>query len=115
MVSDLFNMLMYADDTTLYCNLDDTHNDEVINAELVHICDWLAANKLSLNIKKTKFMVFHSTNKKVTFPILKIYGKEIDRVTFLGSLYNQTCHHHGINILLILVTRYPGLLILFTD
>ena len=50
-VSDLLNMLMYADDTTLYCNI--TEVDELtINNELQKITDWLSSNKLSLNIKK---------------------------------------------------------------
>ena len=48
-VSDLLNMLMYADDTTLYCNI--TEVDELtINNELQKITDWLSSNKLSLNI-----------------------------------------------------------------
>ena len=34
MVSDVFNMLMYADDTTLYCNIDQNISEEVINNEL---------------------------------------------------------------------------------
>ena len=48
-VSDLLNMLMYADDTTLYCNI--TEVDELtINNELQKNTDWLSSNKLSLNI-----------------------------------------------------------------
>ena len=43
---------MYADDTTLYCNLSDTK-------EINKICEWVSANNLSLNTKKTKVMVFH--------------------------------------------------------
>ena len=31
MVSDVFNMLMYADDTTLNCNIDQNVSEEVIN------------------------------------------------------------------------------------
>ena len=30
-----------------------------MNNELVKVVDWLQANKLSLNIKKTQFMVFN--------------------------------------------------------
>ena len=42
MVSDVFNMLMYADDTTLYCNIDQNVSEEVINNELSKISQWLA-------------------------------------------------------------------------
>ena len=59
-VSNVFDMLMYADDTTLYCNIDQNINEHEINVEINKISDWLASNKLSLNIKKTKFMAFHS-------------------------------------------------------
>ena len=59
MVSDVFNMLMYADDNTLYCNIDQNVSEEVINNELTKVSQWLAANKLSINVTKTKYMVFH--------------------------------------------------------
>ena len=54
----LFNMIMYANDTLLYCDIKDVPNYEnVLNVELFKITNWLAANKLSLNVGKTKFMV----------------------------------------------------------
>ena len=40
MVSDVFNMLMYADDTTLYCNIDQNVSEEVINNELSKVSQW---------------------------------------------------------------------------
>ena len=49
---------MYADDTTLYCNISQNIGEEVINAELVKPWEWLGANKLSLNNAKTNYMVF---------------------------------------------------------
>ena len=56
-------MMMYADDTTIYCNLDQNVSNEVINIELSLVSQWVAANKLSLNVAKTKFMVFHMLKK----------------------------------------------------
>ena len=42
-----FNMIMYADDTTLYCDIKDIPNYEnILKAELYKITNWLAANKL---------------------------------------------------------------------
>ena len=50
---------MYADDTTLFCDINGNPADEhVLNTELCKITDWLSANKLSLNVNKTKCMVF---------------------------------------------------------
>ena len=74
-VSPLFNMVMYADDTRLYCNLSNNTNENDLNSELYKISEWLASNKLSLNVQKTKFMVFHYMQrnfKKVKYPVLTI-------------------------------------------
>ena len=57
--SKFFEMVMYADDTTLYCNIDSGHtSNTMINDELIKISRWLAANKVSLNVRKTKYMFF---------------------------------------------------------
>ena len=61
-VSKLFKMVMYADDTTLFCNIDNNVTEDVSNRELFKICEWLGANKLALNVSKTKCMVFHTRN-----------------------------------------------------
>ena len=88
-VSHVFRMLMYADDTTLYCNLDDSTSDILLNNELTKITDWLSSNKLSLNVKKTKFMVFHTPQRRVNYPTLKLNNVNIERVSqfnFLGVI-----------------------------
>ena len=102
LVSNIFNMLMYADDTTLYCNVNQIITAEVLNGELLKINQWLGANKLSLKVTKTKFMVFHKHNKSVSYPDLQINGNKIKRVTkftFWVWFYNQT--YLGINISII--------------
>ena len=58
---------MYVDDTTLFCNMNNNVDEHVINNELCKISEWLGANKLSLNISKTKFMVFHTSNRLYKF------------------------------------------------
>ena len=93
--SALFDMLMYADDTTLYCNINTLINESIINDELDKIKMWLSANKLSLNIGKTKYMVYHSINKQIVYPNLKINNIEIERVqqfNFLGLLLDNHLH-----------------------
>ena len=80
-------MLMHADDTTLNCNINHNVTAEVINGELLKINQWLGANKLSLNVSTTKFMVFHTHNRSASYPDLQINGNKIERVTefnFLG-------------------------------
>ena len=56
-VSNVFNFLMYADDTTLYCCLEDidhVNKQAVVNQELQKINNWLIANGLKLNTNKSK-------------------------------------------------------------
>ena len=71
-VSDMFNFIMYADDTTLTRTIstfsDNTNNDNLetsLNAELLKINEWLQINKLSLNISKSKYMIFQKVDKDV--------------------------------------------------
>ena len=78
---------MYADDTTLFCNIDNNVTEDVISSELFKIYKWLGANKLALNVSKTKFMVLHTSYKSVRYPGLLFNDKLIERVTqfdFLG-------------------------------
>ena len=63
--SVVFKMIMYADDATLYCDLNPgTPNfANIIHDELGKVSKWLSANRLSLNVNKTKVMFFHSVRK----------------------------------------------------
>ena len=87
---NMFKMIMYVDDTTLLCDINNDNDIEtLINDELCKITNWLPANKLSLNVKKTKFMDFHSDRKHVVYPILSINDTVIKRAdsdtfNFLG-------------------------------
>ena len=105
MVTDVFNMLMYADDTTLYCNINQNVSEVVINNELLKVSQWLAANKLSLNVGKTKFMVFHMRNKVVSYPDLHLNGNKIERVTqfnFWGLILHASLSIYPHRVLLTL-------------
>ena len=57
---NLLNTIMFADDTNLFFE----HKDisflfSTVNRELQNINEWFISNKLSLNVKKTKFSIFH--------------------------------------------------------
>ena len=77
--SQLFNFVMYADDTTLSTSLnslrettlDNKSTETIINEELCKINEWLNINKLLLNKSKTKYMVFHMPNKRIQHLHLK--------------------------------------------
>jgi len=88
-----FHPIIYADDTTLSATLNTFGNeneiDRNINYELKSITNWLKLNKLSLNISKTKAMIFHSPQRKrnISPPHIFIDNTEIEFVhefNFLG-------------------------------
>jgi len=101
--SSLFKYNIFADDTTLSTTISTPsysfYNADVINAALADIDYWMRVNMLSLNVAKTKFIVFHYSNKNLEFPQLFMNGKEIERVknfTFLGHVLDQNlswCPH----------------------
>ena len=47
------------------------------NLELNKITEWLQPNKLSLNIAKSKFMIFHMAQYQVHPPTIKINNIQI--------------------------------------
>ena len=61
--------LLFADDTNIFASgLDVNKVQQEVEIELNQISEWLKINKLSLNIKKTHFIVF--TNNNVLKPVL---------------------------------------------
>ena len=76
----------------------------------------LKVNRLSLNVGKTKYMLFHSIKKKINFPEqgIHINGKAIERVqtfNFLGLyLDSQMTWQAHINALAGKINRSLGIL-----
>lgn len=62
-----FFIRLFADDTFLCAQNDDLGLlENEVNFELKKVYFWLAPNKLTLNIKKSKFMFFFQTKRKLT-------------------------------------------------
>ena len=94
-ISNIFQFFLFADDTNIYCEADSPERLEfIINKELKKLHEWLIVNRLSLNIDKTNFVVFHPYNKPLKHNItLKIYKKAIlekDHVKYLGVIIDST-------------------------
>ena len=97
--SSILKFILFADDTSLLdtINLSISPNGnfsiERLNGELQNIYDWLAVNKLSLNVSKTKFMVFHHPLKNLPQNMeIKINNSPVERVKefcFLGLTINE--------------------------
>ena len=88
---------MFADDTNLFYSHKNIHTlFKTVNNQLKNIHEWFKANKLSLNIYKTKYSFFHSVRKKNDIPLrlpqLCINHTEIKRessIKFLGVLLDE--------------------------
>ena len=89
--SSIFDFHLFADDSNLfYTHSDLQHFEQNVNRELSEISLWLRANKLSLNIAKTHFVIFHPHQKKINNSLkIEIDGKPINQqkiVKYLGIL-----------------------------
>jgi hypothetical protein len=87
--SSVLDLHLFADDANLF------HSDKklsdlelVLNVELQKVHIWLCSNKLSLNVNKSNFVIFHSSQTKqtstVTLTINNEMLKEEKCVKYLG-------------------------------
>ena len=58
-LSNLYDLVLFADDTNRFF----LHNDiqtltHIVNSEMLGLSDWFKANKLSLNVKKSNYVIF---------------------------------------------------------
>ena len=68
--SNILNFFIFADDTTLlYAHKNLKKLEATMNNELQKLSSWLSVNKLTLNIKKSNFVLFRPYQKKVTSKI----------------------------------------------
>lgn len=97
--SNLFHYITYADDTTLFVSLNYTPtlnsfepSEDILNQELTYLCQWLNSNQLSLNVSKTKCMLFKKSGRTVIPLNLKIDNTPIEFVetfNFLGIIIDH--------------------------
>ena len=105
--SSKFFFFLFADDTNLlYWDKNLRTLENIVNKELETVSDWLFANKLSLNIAKSNFVIFHTYQKKVNYiPNLKVFDHNTHQhvslehknyVKYLGILIdsNLTWRYH---------------------
>ena len=89
--SDILFFILFADDTTLIVDLD-VYDQTIINRELRKLSLWLKLNKLSINVTKSKCIVFRQPQKTVEIPELKIDNNNIevvDNILFLDLNINK--------------------------
>ena len=75
----LLKILLFADDTScLYSSRDESGLFGVMNDQLQKLEEFFLINKLSLNVRKTRAMAFHSPKAHFHYNALIIDGEEIE-------------------------------------
>ena len=87
--SEILDFHLFADDANLFYKHKNLKVlESKVNNELVNIHTWLSANKLSLNIDKSNFIIFHPPQKKLPFHVtLSLNGINLNQeysIKYLG-------------------------------
>ena len=86
---------LFADDSNLFCSHKKLQSlEQNLNMQLHNVNQWLCANKLSLNIDKSNFVIFRPPQKKIEYTVkLQINNKIIEEkkcIKYLGIFID--CH-----------------------
>ena len=88
------NCVTFADDTTIFaagCNLKFLYSK--INQDLKRLSEWFQCNSLTLNVEKSRYILFRSKRKEVDYTgHIELSGKEIAKVQnikFLGVIIDE--------------------------
>ena len=79
--------ILFADDTSFFMehtNLD--HLSDMLNIDLDKLSIWLASNKLTLNIDKSHFVIFHRARLKQNNVNISLCDRSFKTVTFTRFL-----------------------------
>ena len=90
--SSILSFILFADDSNLfYSHRDPATLLSTINSELNRVTDWIKANKLSLNLKKTYYMLFSNTLTTLPANILfdKVPIEKVKNTKFLGIIIDD--------------------------
>ena len=91
--TNLFSVL-YADDTNMFATGEDIdYLVSNLNKTLLNVSDWLKANKLSINVKKTHYMVWYPRSIVMNRTLhIEFNGQQIEEVMetkFLGVILDN--------------------------
>ena len=111
--SDLLSFYQFADDTSIFYSSNTLANTvNVLNSELIKVSDWLRANKLSLNIAKTKCIYFEKKgNTRINISINNNNNNNINDISINNNLNicinnNQILPCSSVNFLGITINRH---------
>ncbi len=91
-VTQLLKFVLFADDTNIFCSGENLQQTlETITTEINKLKLWFDKNKLSLNLRKTKIMLFgrHKIDCNVELIIDNTKIERVQEIIFLGVILNH--------------------------
>ena len=85
--SETFSFLLFADDTSVFCSHRNLNTLlETVNRELCVLTKWIHTNKLSLNLLKTKYMLFRYSETVIPGNVVfdQVNIEKVSCIKFLG-------------------------------
>ena len=84
--SEILKFHLFADNTSIFYSHKDLRNVEMtLNDVLAKVSEWLIANKLTLNVSKSNFIIFHPPQKKISKNVmLQINGEKLEEKDLLN-------------------------------
>ena len=107
MASDKLTFYLFADD-----NLKSL--ETIVNCELIKVVGWLITNKLSLNIKKTNYIIFYPYQKRINLtsairPMIAALKRSL--ILNVGVIIDQHLSwKHHINYIALKISRNIGII-----
>ena len=120
--SNKLRFYLFADDTNiLYGRKNFKDLETTVNNELQNLYNWLTANKLTLNIKKSNFVIFHTYQKRLAYqPKLCMFDNEKNKyvrleskvyIKYLGVLIDQNLSwKYHIDFIVTKISKNVGLI-----
>ena len=88
--SNQMRFVNFADDTIVFASDSDINNvHDTVNRELVDVDNWLKANRLSLNISKTSYMIISNQKNAIDIRIRDSIFTNVSTVKFLGVTLDE--------------------------
>ena len=106
--TSFFNFRLFADDSNIFHTFDAGQKEidmDNVNVHLGKIQEWCQSNKVTINLKKTSYMIIKSKRRHVTLKgTMKLSGNEISKVdeaSFVGICIDSNLtwknHIQGVN------------------
>ena len=115
--SEILKFILFADDTNIFYSCKDIENlENTLNTELEKVSVWLIVNKLSINIKKTKYIIFKTRQKRITphNMLIKVNNETIEQkesIKFLGVIIDESLSwKEHINVIASKISRTIGVI-----